>query len=65
MDQVIFNIIPTGRKFIIGTSLGGTYFKLFSNGKVVKSIKFGYGGDIHFIGANFGYSNLNNQQNQY
>lgn len=59
MDQVIFNIRPSGRKFIVGTSNGGSYFKLAKPGKVVKTIKFGYGGDLHYIGANFGFSNFN------
>jgi hypothetical protein len=64
MDQVVFNIMPSGRKFTVGTSPGGSYFKLSSPGKVVKSIKFGYGGDVHFIGANFGMSNMNQNFNQ-
>jgi len=51
MDKLTFNMIPSGRQFAVGTSNGGSPIRLSVPGKVVKSIKIGFGGDIHFIGV--------------
>jgi hypothetical protein len=54
VDQ--FTIHTTlGRSQQFGTSTGGHAFRLKAHGKVVKGFTVGFGGHLHFIGANFNH----------
>lgn len=54
IDMLGFNT-TFGRNQTFGTSPGGTPFSLSSPGKVVKGFRVGFGGHLHYVGAQFGY----------